>query len=42
MKLQKPEIDRETAMQLWIEEHSNYAKEQVGRIENHEGVDREV
>lgn len=29
MKLPKPKIDRETAMQLWIEEHSDYAKEQV-------------
>lgn len=24
-----PTLDRETAMQLWIEEHSDYAKEQV-------------
>lgn len=29
MKYPKPEIDRETAMKLWIEEHSDYAKEQV-------------
>lgn len=29
MKLPKPKIDRETAMKLWIEEHSDYAKEQV-------------
>lgn len=25
----KPTLDRETAMKLWIEEHSDYAKEQV-------------
>lgn len=29
MNLPKPKIDRDTAMQLWIEEHSEYAKEQV-------------
>ena len=29
MKFPKPTLDRETAMQLWIEEHSDYAKEQV-------------
>lgn len=29
MKLPKPQIDRETAMKLWIVEHSDYAKEQV-------------
>lgn len=29
MKLPKPQINRETAMKLWIEEHSGYAKEQV-------------
>lgn len=29
MRYPKPEIDRETAMKLWIEEHSDYAKEQV-------------
>lgn len=29
MNLPKPQIDREAAMQLWIEEHSGYAKEQV-------------
>ena len=29
MNLPKPQINRETAMQLWIEEHSDYAKEQV-------------
>lgn len=29
MNFPKPQIDRETAMQLWIEEHSDYAKEQV-------------
>lgn len=28
MNLPKAEIDRETAMRLWIEEHSDYAKEQ--------------
>lgn len=32
----KPEIDRESAMKLWIEEHSNYAKEQV--ILNNVGI----
>lgn len=29
MNFPKPQIDRETALQLWIEEHSDYAKEQV-------------
>lgn len=29
MNLPKPKLDRETAMKLWIEEHSDYAKEQV-------------
>ena len=29
MSLPKPTLDRESAMQLWIEEHSDYAKEQV-------------
>lgn len=29
MILPKPTLDRENAMKLWIEEHSNYAKEQV-------------
>ena len=29
MNLPKPKIERDTAMQLWIEEHSEYAKEQV-------------
>lgn len=29
MNFTKPKIDRETAMRLWIEEHSEYAKEQV-------------
>ena len=29
MNLPKPQIDRETAMKLWIEKHSEYAKEQV-------------
>lgn len=29
MNLPKPTLDRETAMKLWIEEHSGYAKEQV-------------
>lgn len=29
MRYPKPELDRESAMKLWIEEHSNYAKEQV-------------
>lgn len=29
MRYPKPEIDRETAMHLWIDEHSDYAKEQV-------------
>lgn len=29
MNLPKPQIDQETAMRLWIEEHSDYAKEQV-------------
>lgn len=29
MNLQNAKIDRETAMKLWAEEHSDYAKEQV-------------
>lgn len=29
MNLPKPTLERETAMKLWIEEHSDYAKEQV-------------
>lgn len=29
MNLPKPTLDRETAMELWIGEHSDYAKEQV-------------
>lgn len=29
MSLPKPTLDREAAMKLWIEEHSDYAKEQV-------------
>lgn len=29
MNLPKPKLDRESAMRLWIEEHSDYAKEQV-------------
>lgn len=29
MRYPKPEIDRESAMKLWIEEHSDYAKEQI-------------
>lgn len=29
MNLPKPKLDRESAMKLWIEEHSDYAKEQV-------------
>ena len=29
MNFPKPTLDRETAMKLWIEEHSDYAKEQV-------------
>lgn len=29
MKYSKPEVDGETAIKLWCEEHSNYAKEQV-------------
>lgn len=29
MNFPKPQIGRETAIQLWIEEHSDYAKEQV-------------
>lgn len=29
MNLPKPTLDRETAMELWIEESSDYAKEQV-------------
>lgn len=29
MNLPKPKLDRESAMKLWIKEHSDYAKEQV-------------
>lgn len=29
MNFPRPTLDRETAMKLWIEEHSDYAKEQV-------------
>lgn len=29
MKFPSPTLDRETAMRLWIDEHSDYAKEQV-------------
>lgn len=29
MNFPKPTLDQESAMQLWIEEHSDYAKEQV-------------
>ena len=29
MNLPKPTLDRESAMKLWIDEHSDYAKEQV-------------
>ncbi len=29
MNFPSPTLDRETAMKLWIEEHSDYAKEQV-------------
>lgn len=29
MNLPKPEIERDTAMELWIREHSDYAKEQL-------------
>lgn len=36
MNFPKPQIDRETAMKLWIEEHSDYAKEQV--VLNNQGM----
>lgn len=36
MRYPKPEIDMESAMKLWIEEHSDYAKEQV--ILNNVGI----
>ena len=36
MNFPRPEIDRESAMKLWIDEHSDYAKEQV--ILNNIGV----
>lgn len=36
MNLPKPQIDRETAMKLWIDEHSDYAKEQV--VLNNQGM----
>lgn len=29
MNFPKPKLDRETAMKLWIKEHSDYAKEQI-------------
>lgn len=29
MKLPKPTLEQKSAMKLWIEEHSDYAKEQV-------------
>lgn len=29
MRYPKPEISREAALNLWISEHSDYAKEQV-------------
>lgn len=38
MNFPKPQIDRETAMQLWIEEHSDYAKEQI--VLNNQGMIR--
>lgn len=36
MRLPKPQIDQETAMKLWVEEHSEYAKEQV--VLNNQGI----
>lgn len=36
MNFPKPTLDRETAMKLWIEEHSDYAKEQV--VLNNKGM----
>lgn len=36
MRYPKPEIDRESAMKLWIEEHSDYAKEQI--VLNNKGM----
>lgn len=36
MKYQKPELDRDTALKKWNEEHSNYAKEQL--VLNNAGV----
>lgn len=36
MRYPKPELDRETAMKLWVDEHSDYAKEQV--ILNNVGI----
>lgn len=36
MRYPKPELDRESAMKLWIEERSEYAKEQV--ILNNKGI----
>ena len=40
MRYPKPELDRESAMKLWIEEHSDYAKEQV--VLNNVGIVRLV
>lgn len=40
MEYPKPEVDRETAMKLWIKEHSDYAKEQV--VLNNIGIIRIV
>lgn len=40
MRYPKPEVDREAAMKLWIEEHSDYAKEQA--ILNNIGIIRIV
>lgn len=36
MRYPKPKVNMETAMKMWIEEHSDYAKEQV--ILNNAGV----
>lgn len=36
MRYPKPELDNETAMKLWIYEHSEYAKEQV--VLNNAGI----
>lgn len=40
MNFPKPQIDRETAMKLWIEEYSEYAKEQI--VLNNQGLIRIV